>query len=82
MKPRKAGERVKLPDDHVHVDDVRISLISNEETGLFGITLEVGTAMAILEASEAMAIRDALLEAARDVYAAGQGTHGRRGHTH
>jgi hypothetical protein len=75
---RKPGEAYELPADHVHVDDVRVALIETPE-GRLAVLLEVGSATCVLEADDAMALRESLLLAAKDVYV--MPGH-RRGHTH
>ena len=75
---RRAGEPFELPADHVHVGDVRVALIETPE-GKGAVLLEVGSATCVLLADDAMALRDALLDAAKDVYVMPEH---RRGHTH
>lgn len=85
MKVRKArrdellevGQRIEIPDDHVHADQVEIAMVAGED-GRRGVLLKVGSIVAILDANEAMEIQRGLLRAAADASV----KPARRGHTH
>lgn len=73
----EVGQRIEIPDDHVHADDVTIAVVEGEDGGR-GVMLQVGAKVAILTADQAMQIQDGLLRAAADAYM----NPARWGHTH